>query len=74
MVSLVSPHNLTMWTPYFALAPLFLGIESLAQSAASTYVNPAVPTGVAPTGNYSGQYRPQIHFSPPQVGVSLSGA
>ncbi|KPV72046.1 glycoside hydrolase family 32 protein [Rhodotorula graminis WP1] len=25
----------------------------------------AVPTGVAPTGDYSGPLRPQVHFSPP---------
>ena len=32
----------------------------------STYVNPAVPTGTPIPGNYSGDLRPQVHFSPPQ--------
>lgn len=32
----------------------------------SPYVNKAVPTGVPIAGNYTGNLRPQIHFSPPQ--------
>ncbi|KXJ96201.1 glycosyl hydrolase [Microdochium bolleyi] len=32
----------------------------------STYVNAAVPTGVPVAGNYTGDLRPQIHFSPPK--------
>lgn len=32
----------------------------------STYVNPAVPTGIPVPGNYTGGLRPQVHFSPPQ--------
>jgi len=32
----------------------------------STYVNPAVPTGTPIPGNYTGNLRPQVHFSPPQ--------
>ncbi|KAK9418871.1 putative Glycosyl hydrolase [Seiridium unicorne] len=33
---------------------------------ATTYINPAVPTGVPIEGNYTGGLRPQVHFSPPQ--------
>lgn len=32
----------------------------------STYINPNVPTGVPIVGDYGGQYRPQVHYSPPQ--------
>lgn len=35
-------------------------------STVSTYVNPSVPTGKPIVGDYNGQHRPQIHFSPPQ--------
>jgi beta-fructofuranosidase len=33
---------------------------------ATTFVNPAVPTGQPIPGNYSGGLRPQVHYSPPQ--------
>ncbi|KAI0351869.1 hypothetical protein OH77DRAFT_1410245 [Trametes cingulata] len=39
---------------------------TLAQSSTSTYVEPGVPTGTPVPGNYTGPFRPQIHFSPPQ--------
>lgn len=46
-------------------ATIFLA-RTLAQSSPTSYVEPTVPTGVPITGNYGGQYRPQIHFSPPK--------
>ncbi|KAI4173039.1 MAG: hypothetical protein LQ343_003149 [Gyalolechia ehrenbergii] len=36
-----------------------------AQSSASAYVQPTVPTGTPVPGDYSGALRPQIHYSPP---------
>ena len=36
-----------------------------AQSSASAYVEPTVPTGKAIQGDYNGALRPQIHYSPP---------
>ncbi|KAI4191265.1 MAG: hypothetical protein L6R41_000192 [Letrouitia leprolyta] len=45
---------------------LFLLISFVrAQSSASAYVQPTVPTGRPVTGDYSGALRPQIHYSPP---------
>lgn len=32
----------------------------------ATFADPYVPTGVPIAGDYNGQYRPQVHFSPPQ--------
>lgn len=37
-----------------------------AADSTTTFVNPDVSTGAPFTGNYTGQYRPQVHFSPPQ--------
>ncbi|ROW04764.1 hypothetical protein VMCG_04731 [Cytospora schulzeri] len=37
-----------------------------AAQGVSTYLNPAVPTGIPIPGNYTGSLRPQVHFSPPQ--------
>ena len=34
-------------------------------SVSSTYSQSNVPTGTPIPGNYGGQYRPQVHFSPP---------
>jgi beta-fructofuranosidase len=34
-------------------------------SISSTYSQSNVPTGTPIPGNYGGQYRPQVHFSPP---------
>ena len=36
-----------------------------AQSSASAYVEPTVPTGKPIQGDYNGALRPQIHYSPP---------
>jgi len=47
------------------LAACFLGNLTSGQHV-STYSNPAVPTGTPVPGNYTGQLRPQVHFSPPQ--------
>ncbi|OJT04982.1 Invertase [Trametes pubescens] len=33
---------------------------------------PAVPTGTPIPGDYNGPYRPQVHFTPPQVRDSIS--
>lgn len=44
------------------------GASATAVATASTtgqFVDPNVPTGVPVVGNYDGQYRPQLHFSPP---------
>lgn len=40
--------------------------SAVAAQRVSTYANPAVPTGTPIPGNYTGAFRPQIHFSPPQ--------
>ena len=48
----------------FAATALVTGV--LAQSSSSSYVEPTVPTGTPIAGNYTGPYRPQIHFSPPK--------
>ena len=37
-----------------------------AQTAASSYVEPDVPTGKPIAGDYTGALRPQIHYSPPK--------
>ncbi|KAF2667489.1 beta-fructofuranosidase [Microthyrium microscopicum] len=47
------------WTAVLALLPYVF-------CKTSTYVEPTVPTGTPIAGNYSGQLRPQIHFSPPK--------
>ncbi|KAG9251857.1 glycoside hydrolase family 32 protein [Emericellopsis atlantica] len=39
---------------------------SASPSSTASYVNPDVPTGVPIVGDYDGQYRPQVHFSPPE--------
>ncbi|KAL6715908.1 Invertase [Lecanora helva] len=44
---------------------LVLACKTLAQSSASAYVEPHVPTGKPIPGNYGGSLRPQIHYSPP---------
>lgn len=49
------------------MASAFLTITTTASAqGVSTYVNPAVPTGIPIPGNYTGALRPQVHFSPPQ--------
>lgn len=35
-------------------------------TSTSTYSQSNVPTGTAIPGNYDGDYRPQVHYSPPQ--------
>jgi hypothetical protein len=42
--------------------------SALGQRASSTskYVEPSVPTGTPVPGDYTGPWRPQIHFSPPK--------
>ena len=47
---------------YVVLAGALLQ-DSLAQT--STYVNPGVPTNEPLPGDYTGAYRPRVHFSPP---------
>ena len=37
-----------------------------AQDTTSTYVESGVPTGTPISGDYTGAYRPQIHYSPPK--------
>ncbi|KAI0644288.1 glycosyl hydrolase [Trametes meyenii] len=50
-----------VWT-VLATATALLGGASAHTSSA-----PAVPTGTPISGNYNGQYRPQVHFSPPRA-------
>lgn len=45
-------------------ALLINGIGTLAQT--TTYFAPGIPTAQPIPGNYTGAYRPQVHFSPPQ--------
>jgi beta-fructofuranosidase len=46
----------------------FLGFAH-GQSTSSASVEPLVPTGTPIAGNYAGPLRPQVHFSPPKVGI-----
>lgn len=48
------------------MASAFLTVTTASAQGVSTYVNPAVPTGIPIPGNYTGALRPQVHFSPPQ--------
>ena len=57
----------------FALASFALASTARAQTAASTYVEPDVPTGKPIAGDYTGALRPQIHYSPPKD-FMVSGA
>jgi beta-fructofuranosidase len=53
---------------------LLTGIFSsgvMAQDVSTTMTAPL--PGVTPTGDYSGKYRPQVHFSPPTVSASVQG-
>ena len=47
--------------------------ETRSLISTSAYVEPNVPTGTPIQGNYTGQYRPQIHFSPPKVSLGRRG-
>lgn len=47
-----------------------LGQGVLADNAATTTSLTAPPPGQTPSGDYSGQYRPQLHFSPPVVSAA----
>jgi beta-fructofuranosidase len=38
-----------------------------AQTQASTYIQPTVPTGTPVPGDYTGPLRPQMHYSPPSM-------
>lgn len=51
--------------------PLWLSIAArvMAQGS-STSSEPEVPTGTPINGDYTGQYRPQIHFSPPEFFIN----
>lgn len=44
-------------------AMLLLASNALGQT--STYFSPGVPTAEPIAGNYTGVYRPRVHFSPP---------
>ncbi|ROV93877.1 hypothetical protein VPNG_09533 [Cytospora leucostoma] len=48
------------------LASVILAATVASAQGVSTFVNPSVPTGIPISGNYTGNLRPQIHFSPPQ--------
>lgn len=48
------------------LASAALAATSVSAQNVATYVNPAVPTGTPIAGNYTGDLRPQVHFSPPK--------
>jgi hypothetical protein len=43
----------------------------MAQDATTTLMAPQA--GETPTGDYTGKYRPQVHFSPPVVSSFLAG-
>ncbi|KAI4233756.1 MAG: hypothetical protein L6R40_006988 [Gallowayella cf. fulva] len=49
-----------------AFAGCLLASLVQAQSSASAYVEPSVPTGTPIPGDYTGALRPQIHYSPPR--------
>lgn len=51
------------------IAGLAYVLQSLAQSTTSSAAS--VPTGVPIDGDYSGAYRPRVHFSPPKVSETL---
>ncbi len=44
---------------------LVSGLFHTALAQTSTYDNPGVPTNEPLPGNYTGAYRPRVHFSPP---------
>lgn len=48
------------------LSVLSLATVGDTQSSSSTYVEPSVPTGTPIAANYTGEYRPQVHYSPPK--------
>ena len=50
----------------FALASFAIASTVRAQTAASAYIEPDVPTGKPIAGDYTGALRPQIHYSPPK--------
>lgn len=50
----------------FVSAGFALASTAQAQTAASSYVEPDVPTGKPIVGDYTGALRPQIHYSPPK--------
>lgn len=55
--------NMRSFTAVVAVAGLLLG-HAIAQT--STFFSPGVPTDAPIPGNYTGPYRPRVHFSPPQ--------
>lgn len=55
-----------MFVKSLILASFALASTARAQTAASTYVEPNVPTGKPIAGDYTGALRPQIHYSPPK--------
>lgn len=56
---------LSSFFPWLAVAGL-LPYDGLSQRVATT-TDQGVPVGMPISGNYSGLYRPQVHFSPPKV-------
>ena len=55
-----------MRLPTLLFSVALLASNAYSQTSAALYVEPNVPTGTPVPGNYTGSYRPQIHFSPPQ--------
>lgn len=51
------------------IAGLAYLLQSLAHSTTSSAAS--APTGVPIDGDYSGPYRPRVHFSPPKVSDTL---
>lgn len=55
--------------PSITIAGLAYLLQSLAHSTTSSAAS--APTGVPIDGDYSGPYRPRVHFSPPKVSDTL---
>lgn len=66
-LTILSSSNLCLARATIITTPsLTSSTTTTLQSPNGTYIDPDVPTGVPIPGNYNGQYRPQVHFSPPK--------
>lgn len=66
-LSTSAPSKMYLYSLLAVVVAAFVA-SALGQGASPTsqYVEPTVPTGTPVPGNYTGPWRPQIHFSPPK--------
>lgn len=62
MILINTKANMRLFTAIVAVA----GLLGHAFAQTSTFFSPGVPTDAPIPGNYTGPYRPRVHFSPPQ--------